>query len=784
MLRCSQPKTLLPANCATMSTTPFTLATHAALAGSAHSAGSASPLCSSSALLPLGAMLLATSMGAMAQSAPASDEKTLSTVVVREQADTPAAKNSVQATDTRIGKGTQTLRDIPQSVTVMTERLIDDRNLDDFREVLRTTAGVTFQAGETGEEDVRLRGFSLGQAGDIYTDGIRDGALYERDTFNNDRIEVLKGSASMLFGKGSTGGVVNQVSKVPFLMDQHEATYTVGTGKEHRLTGDFNFRLSEDSAFRLNAMVHDADNDGAEVKKRGAAPTYRWGIGTRNEFSVGLYHLEVEGRPNYNHPWFIENGVIQPTLPASDYHGLASDYQDTSATYATFTHKHRFSHESELSTRVRHGRYERDLWASVIRFGQTDGSPTTAANLNPNTPITRTPKGRIGISEATQVQSDYTNRVDWLGRKHNLIAGVDVSVEEARRANNFAGAPSGLESTVGTPNNGDARPDTRGPAPFNTFDTRNLGIYVQDTIELSTAWKLIAGLRHDRFEASYDTLPSTGQNGVVTPAASFKRSDSLWSPRVGAMYQPTDTQSYYVSLGTSYNTSGDSYQFTPSNPNSRDANTPAEKSRNLEVGGKFELFDKRASLGVALFRSEKYNERNTDPDTAAQQNLLSGKRHASGMEFNLAGRITPKWEVFYNHTWIPDARIDVSNVPAVTTNPQGITSANTAQRQGDRPGLTPKHSASLWTTYQVMPRLRVGGGLNYRGQQNPEGRRDLVAKSFTTIDAMAEYSLSETTSLKLNITNLTDELYADSLYRGFYAPGAPRVVQLTLKTLF
>ena len=147
------------------------------------------------------------------------------------------------------------------------------------------------------------------------------------------------------------------------------------------------------------------------------------------------------------------------------------------------------------------------------------------------------------------------------------------------------------------------------------------------------------------------------------------------------------------------------------------------------------------------------------------------------MEFNLAGRITPKWEIFYNHTWIPSAKIDKSNV--------ALNAAGTgAQVQGDRPGLTPKHSASLWTTYMVMPKLRIGGGLNYRGKQNPEGARHVTADSFTTFDAMAEYTLTDTTTLKLNITNLTDELYADSLYRGFYAPGAARSVQLTLKKLF
>ncbi len=722
---------------------------------------------SDKALIPLGALMLAASFSGWAQTAPATPEKTLSTVTVKEQAEGAEGKTTLRATQTGIGKGTQALRDIPQSVTVMTERLIDDRNLDDFREVLRTTAGVTFMAGETGEEDVRLRGFSLGQAGDIYTDGIRDGALYERDTFNNDRIEVLKGSASMLFGKGSTGGIINQVSKEPFLMDQHEATYTLGSGNEHRLTGDFNFKTGEESALRLNAMVHEADNYGAKVSKRGIAPTYRWGIGTRDEFSVGLYHLEVNGRPNYNHPWFTQNGVIVPTLPAKNFYGLNSDYLDTSATYATFSHIHRFDQDSQIKTRLRHGRYERDLLASAIRFGQTNGAATTINNLGPSTIIARTPKGRIGISETTQLQSDYNNTFDWMGKKHAVIAGVDLYHEDAKRANNFAGAASGLTSTVGTPDDGDSFADTRGQPPFNTFKARNLGVYVQDTMSITSTFKLVGGLRHDNFKASY--LTNTG--------VAHEQSEGLWSPRLGALYQPDDTSSYYASMGSSYNTSGDTYQFTPGAPNSKDANTGPEKSRNLEIGGKFELFDKRTSLGVALFRTEKYNERNTDPDTAAQQNILSGKRHATGMEFNLAGSITPKWDIFYNHTWIPNAKIDKSNI---APNAAGTG----AQVQGDRPALTPKHSASLWTTYRILPELRVGGGLNYRGKQNPEGARHLVADSFVTVDAMAEYTFNGATSLKLNVTNLTDKLYADSLYRGFYAPGAARTVQLTLKTLF
>jgi catecholate siderophore receptor len=731
---------------------------------------------SSTALMPLGAMLLAGSVGAMAQTAPNAPEKTLATVEVLEQADTPQTKNQLRTTESTIGKGQQALRDIPQSVTVMTEMLLNDRNLDDFREVLKTTAGVTFLAGETGEEDVRLRGFSLGQAGDIYVDGLRDAPLIERDTFNQDRVEILKGSASMLFGKGSTGGVINQVSKQPFLMDQHEVNLTVGTGQEVRLTGDFNLKTGDDAALRINAMAHDADHHGATVHKKGIAPTYRWGIGLRDEFSVGLYHLKTDSTPLNNHPWFTVNNEIVPTLPAKNYYGLASDYLKTESTYASFSHLHRLDQQRQIKTQVRHGTYERDLWVSVVRFARADAQPrglaVTPATLDGNTVLTRTPKGRVGSSDLTQIQSDYSQQFSAWGKKHSLIAGVDLSYEDAQRNNNFAGAPSGLTTTVGTPNDGAVSPVVRGAAPLNQFRASGMGLYLQNTVDITQALKLLGGVRHDRFKGAY--RDTDGNRKQV--------SEGLWSPRLGLLFQPSATASYYASAGTSYNTSGDTYQFAlgsfaPGSNNEKMANTPPEKSRNIEVGGKFELFEDRASFGVALFHSEKFNERNTDSDSAAAQYLLSGKRHATGMEFNLSGRINPKWDIFYNHTWIPSARIDQSNVVLSATG-------TGAQVQGDRPALTPKHSASLWTTYRVTPRVRVGAGLNYRGEQNPEGQRTLVAKSFATADAMVEYTVSDSSSLKLNVTNLSDKLYADSLYRGFYAPGAARSVQLSLKTLF
>jgi catecholate siderophore receptor len=741
-------------------------------------------------LLPLAALMLAGSLSAPHALAQETGEKSLKTVTVKDTKESPtASKENLLAKKSGIAKGNQDLKDIPQTVTVMTEKLMSDRNLDDFRQVLKTTSGVTFLAGETGEEDVRMRGFSLQQAGDIYVDGLRDAPLIERDTFNLDRVEVLKGSASMLFGKGSTGGIVNQVNKQPFLMDQNEANITVGSGHSRRLTGDFNKQTGEDSALRINAMVHKAENWGSAVDKKGAAVAYRWGIGERDEFTTSLYHLETHGRPLYSHPWMVDNGAstnggsgantkgtLVPVLAAKNFYGMASDHLRTETTYATLGHKHRFDQDSEINTTVRYGQYSRDLLGTQVNFSRL----TAWADLNDNTALRRSPKARFGDSDVVQMQSDYTHKFQGLGLQHSLIAGIDFNQESARRNNSAtAGLPTPYaETQVGTPNNGVGIVDNRVLTPTMSFKSRNLGTYAQDTVQLTDEVKLQGGLRVEHFSTTY-----TDAQGY-----SVDLSKTLASPRIGALWQPNPSTTYYTSWGTSYNTSGDTYlygvgtslapmtlqgnpQTLKPNANLTTLNTPAEKSRNFEVGGKFELFEGKSLLGLALFHSEKFNERNTDVDSATNQYLLSGKRHATGMELNFAGRLSAAWEMFYNHTWIPRARIDVS-------------SATGNMKQGDRPGLTPEHSASLWTTYRVAPMWRVGSGLNYRGQQTPLINAHITTAAFTTVDAMVEHTLSDNTVLKLNVSNLTNKLYIDQVYSGFYIPGAPRRVELSLKALF
>ncbi|MEK8045582.1 TonB-dependent receptor [Ideonella margarita] len=713
------------------------------------------------AVLPLGALAAGF---AMAQTAPAPaaaskpaeavTEATtvLPTVKLKATADVQG-KDSLQATTTRIGKGTQELRDVPQSVTVVTERLIDDRNLDTLKQALHNAAGITFQAAEGGEEDIRVRGFSLSGTGDLYVDGMRDPALYDRDTFNNDRIEVLRGSASMLFGRGSTGGVVNQASKNPLLMNQGQVDVTVGSGEYLRTVADVNVRTGDDSAFRVNAMLTQADNYGAKIDKKGVAPSFRWGIGTADEFLASFYHLEYNNVPNYGIGWV--NGTTA-NIPAKNFYGMASDYVVGGADFATLSHTHRFGDGGELKTMARTGRYTRDFWASTIRF------PTGTTSLTNSTVINRGNQGRAHEYNTHYVQSDYTRTFNALGFKHSLIAGADFAIEGADR-DNYSSNPIKPTTTVGTPNDGASIADTRKRAWSRSFDSKAAGVYAQDMVELSPTWKVVGGLRFDRFSGSNDFAAVTATNGTVTPGGHYERSDNMWSHRVGVMWQPDPLWSFHFSHGTSFNTSGDTYSY-----DALGSKTPPEKSRNIELGAKLDLLDGALSSRVALFHSEKFNERNRDPDTAAAQYLLSGKRHAQGMEVDFAGKLTPQWELYASWAWTWTATIDASV---------------TASEVGTNPGLTPKHSGSVWSTYQITPKLRVGAGANGVSRQSPVGNTAVVAKGYVTADLMAEYRLDPIT-LKLNVTNVADVLYGDQLYRGHAVAGAPRTVQLTVSTKF
>ena len=741
-------------------------------------------------MLPLGALMLAASVGSWAQSAgstPAASAGTLGTVTVTEQAEIQG-KDQIQTKKTSIGKGTQDIRDIPQSITVVTEKLIDDVKLDTLKDALHYTAGITFAATENGtDQDIRLRGFPIASTGDLMIDGMRDPSQYDRDTFNLDRIEVMRGSASMLFGRGSTGGVVNQVSKKPLLADQTDVVGTVGTDGYYRTTADFNIRTGETSALRINAMYNKADNGGASIDKNGIAPSYSWGLGTADEFTVGLFHLKNNNVPMSAVRYV--NGTLANVKPG-DYYGTSADFVDGEANYVHGAWKHAFANGGELRTQVRSGVFDRAQWSTAVgacgaRPNAAGACPTgTAAvtSLNPDTFLTRsglTP--RKDRYKATYAQSDYSQAFDALGVRHELLTGIDASREEANRFQNN-GSTLGTRpfTRVGTPDDGAGLTGT-GLSPqwrnSSNYKSTAYGLYVQDLIQIAPSWKLLGGVRYDNFKGDFDQV--NYRAGVVsnTPlnVASTRLENSPWSYRGGVLYQPSPTQSYHVSYGTSFNTSADTYQYvTPQN-----ANTPPEKSRNLEFGAKLDWFDGALSTRGAIFRTEKFNERTTDADFAGSAYTLSGKRHTAGVELDVVGRLGPQWEVYGSYTWVPVATIDQAG------------SAAAAQASvGQRVGLTPKQSGALWVSYQATPKLRVALGAHGATENRPlsgtTGAASATARvpGFVVADAMIEYKFTPDVYVQLNVNNLSNKAYGDQLYPGFTILGSKRQVLGTVGVRF
>ena len=741
-------------------------------------AASATP--KTSTLLPLGAMMLAASVSHWAQAQEAA-APALRTVTVTGAPDAaPQGKDAIHTRRTTLGKGEQDIRDIPQAITVMTEKLIDDVKLDSLKQALHYTAGITFAAAENGtDQDIRLRGFPVATTGDLLIDGMRDPSQYDRDTFNLDRIEVMRGSASMLFGRGSTGGVVNQVTKRPLLVDRSDVVGTVGTGAYARATGDFNIRTGETAALRIDAMVNKADIGGAKVDKHGIAPSYSWGLGTADEFNVGLFYLHNENVPPSGISYV--NGTLAP-VKAGAFYGTRADFADGEASYVHGSWFHQFADGGELRTQWRSGVFERANWATRatacgVAPTATGACPAGAAatSLDASTIV-----ARVGLTprkdryKATYAQTDYSRAFAALGVQHELLAGIDASWEQANRFQND-GTTLGTRpsTTVGTPDDGAGVAGTGNTPQWrnsSNYKASAYGVYAQDLVQVAPAWKLLGGLRLDHFAGDFEQLAyAAGAAGALTGTTRTHLGNSPWSWRAGVLYQPSASQSYHLSYGTSFNTSADTYQFvTPQN-----ANTPPEKSRNLEIGAKLDWLQGQLSTRAAIFRTEKFNERTTDADFAGDAFLLSGKRHSAGLELDVVGRLTAQWEVYASYTWIPVAKIDA------------LGSAQ-AGSVGARVGLTPKQSGALWASYQANAKLRLAAGVHgasgNRPLQGTTGAASTTARvpGHAVVDAMVEYKFTPDVFLQVNVNNLGNRAYGDQLYPAFVVPGAKRQLLATL----
>jgi catecholate siderophore receptor len=679
----------------------------------------------------------------------AETSQTLETVTVEGEA---PVRDTYKTETTSIGKTKQQLRDIPQSITVVNQQLMQDQGVATLKDALRNVPGITFAAGEGGRsgDQVVIRGFSA--ATDTYRDAMRDIGQYNRDAFNDDKVEVLKGASSMLFGRGSTGGVVNQVSKSPYLGSKLDGDFTIGTNDYQRVTADINQMTGDHSAVRLNLMdTHDGSDRGAAKNERwGIAPSVAFGLGEPTTVVLSYMHQEENNVPDYGVPY--NSATREPlSVDRSKFYGFDSDYEKTTADIVTAKVTHDFGNGTELTNQLRYNRFWRDVSPTAPRLASTD---TSATGL-----MRRSKPMRDGVDQSVNNQTDLTTRFATGDIRHTLLTGLEMTYElsDTSRYTLLNTLPT---TTIGNPVSSTAYNAARYRSSNTKFQASDIALYGMDTIELTRQWKAVLGARFDRFEGDYN-VRGFNADGSVNSSNTYdlSRTDNVWSWRSGLIWQPDMAQSYYFSYGTSFNPSGETYSLDKAT-----AKVDPEKNRNIELGAKWDLLDGDASLRAALFRIEKTNERNTDPDDTTLV-TLSGKRHTNGIELEGNGRLTERWEIFAGVTFM-DSKIDKA-APGLN----GTT--------GKMPRYTPRATANIWTTYKFTDQITGGIGATYVGKRYANETNTLYLPSYTVGNAMLSYETKHY-RFQLNLNNLTNKTYYDGAYTGHATVGTPREAQLTI----
>jgi catecholate siderophore receptor len=698
-------------------------------------------------------------------------------------------------------KFTAPLLDTPKSVTVVTSDVIAQTGAVSLTDALRTVPGITIGAGEGGNpvgDNLFIRGYNAQT--DTYIDGIRDAGSQSREIFNLEQVEVVKGPNSAYGGRSSAGGGVNLVSKTAQAYDFNAASVGVGTDQYRRITGDLNRNIGNNSAFRLNVMGHENDVPGRDVvggNRWGVAPTVTFGLTGPDRAIISVYHLTSHEIPDtgipFNNPITTgadvsKNGNGTPFAVAREtFYGLANrDFRDTKSDVGTVDLRHEFSPTLALRNVTRYGRSQNDyVWTqpddskgNTVRYG------TVWRRANTRATETRT------FANVTSL----TGEVSTAGLKHSFNAGIEFDRETTDRSS-YLFSPGTNNPQTGTstcPTAGTATlfncTTLVNPNPYDPWlysrslsgalthvSTKTKAAYAFDTIEINPQWLLNLGVRWDDFESKLDTLPT-----ATTAAALAVVDKSFVSSQAGIVYKPAKNGSIYLSYASSATPPGNDGGDGLDGLSSQVQNLQPQRSRNIELGTKWDLLPGgRLSVTGALFKSTMNNARVTAPDGTTQN---VGRKEIQGIELGFSGKVTQAWTLFGGYTYLDAEIADNGFVNSGTTDKPKWTPS---PYNGNVFPTTPKHSASLWTTYAFTKDFTAGLGVNTMSKVYANVNNNKWVPGYARFDAMASYAINKDVSLQLNLQNLTDKLYFDKVSSPHYAGVAPgRSATLTANVKF
>ena len=667
--------------------------------------------------------------------------------------------------------------DTPRSITILPESLIKDTGSATLVDALRTVPGITFGAAEGGNpigDRPFIRGFD--SEGSTYLDGVRDIGAQTREVFAVDQIEVVKGSDSVLGGRGSAGGTINIISKLPKLQDFARGDLNYGNADYKRATFDVNHQIGPAMAVRIEGLWHDQDVAGRDAiwqKRWGVAPSIAIGLGTPTRLTAAYYHLHTSELPDSGLPYtyvctatvcnapagdFVLSqpvhhvttlGGVTGTVPYSTFYGLKDrDFRKSNTDQFTLRAEHDFGSGITLRNTARFSHTSQnyifllpdDSNGNVVGTTTTNKTVGGISQFTDGGYVWRRGNTRAGITNSLIDQTDLTAKFDTGPLKHSIAAGLEFSSEDARRGTYLESTGSTISprcnsttvaryycTTLFDPNPNDPwvnyttdtsnvqTPVVRSPSYMDT-DTNGItrAAYLFDSVALGD-W-LIANLG-----ARYDDFTSSVRPPQATPAApliTLRRHDGDWSYQAGLVAKPTKATSVYASYATSVTPPNSLIGEGQEQDSLGTTVTPIldqlkpEKTRSMEIGAKADLFDEQLSLTAAVFRTEATNAR---VSIDASTVAFIGKKRADGIELSFNGRILPGWTVFGGYSYL-DARIREAGLTALTapavTGHASQVVYVPSVNDGKQFPQTAKNSFTAWTSYEVG-KLTVGGGAFY-----------------------------------------------------------------------
>lgn len=629
--------------------------------------------------------------------------------------------NTATKTDTRI-------RDIPQSISIITEEQIKDQSILGLTDAIKYSPGVMAGQGEGNRDSVWFRGNQ--STSDLFIDGVRDDVQYYRDLYNIDRVEVLMGPNGMIFGRGGVGGVINRVVKEANWEGKNEFKVQGGSYEHKRSSIDLNNQINETLAVRVNAMIEDSGSfrQDVESERKAINPTFTFKPSDKTKIIMGMEYFNDKRTSDRGIP-SVANGLQSYAYATnrSTFFGNASQSPNEAIVkngYAII--EHAFDNGFSLKNHTRFSDYDK-YYQNVYANGQVDAGNVKISGYYDNTQ-------RQNFFNQTDLTYNFKTGLVL----HKLLTGLEIGLQENENyrinatSDDFVSASNPFTSLI-----------------FNSSryrntstDISNQAIYVQDQISFNEQYQIIAGLRYDQFKTKFNDIKNSSNSANVN--------DQFLSPRVGLVYKPIEPVSIYTNYSLSYlpRTGEQLTSLTFSNKS-----FDPEKFTNIEFGLKYDLLQS-FSISSAIYRLERSKMAITDPSNSSNTIIVDGQV-TKGFELGVAGKLFDAYSMYGGYTY-QDAEI---------TKTQGTGSSQITS--GTSLGHVPKHTFSLWNKYEFNETWSAALGIISRSDMyaaTPTSSTAVNLPGYARLDAAVFANINKQTKLQLNIENILDKTYYQSAH--------------------